>query len=174
MIVTAWTNGSPLSSGAGRLFDAVSALIGICDRNTFEGEAAIAIESMVTDGISEHYPVDISFKDPVEIDFSHTILKIIDDMERRTDKRVISSKFHNSVSVAILHVVLKLSLINNIRKVILSGGVFQNGYLLTQVVNGLKAEGMSVYTNEFVPCNDAGISLGQAYIARERIKTGAL
>jgi len=161
---------SPLSSGAGRLFDAVSALMGICDKNTFEGEAAIAIESLVTDGIEEYYPVDISFKDPLEIDFSNAILKIINDMERRTDRRVIATKFHNTVASAVILVVLKLSLVNNIRKVALSGGVFQNIYLLGKVADNLRAEGMSVYTNEIVPCNDAGISLGQAYIARERLR----
>jgi len=165
---------SPLTSGAGRLFDAVAALLGICDRNTFEGEAAIALESMVTDNISEHYPADISFKDPVEIDFSHVILKIIEDMGKGVDKRVISTKFHNAVAAAIIHVVLKLSLVNNIRKIILSGGVFQNLYLLGKVIENLKAEGLNVYVNEMVPCNDAGISLGQAYIVRERLKTGAL
>ncbi len=165
---------SPLSSSAGRLFDAVSALMGICDKNTFEGEAAIAIESMVIDGIEESYPVDISFKDPLEIDFSNAILKIINDMERRTDRRVIATKFHNTVASAVILVVLKLSLVNNIKKVALSGGVFQNVYLLGKVTDNLRAEGLSVYTNEIVPCNDGGISLGQAYIARERIKTGLL
>ncbi len=165
---------SPLSSSAGRLFDAVSALMGICDRNTFEGEAAIAIESMVIDGIEEYYPVDISFKDPLEIDFSNAILKIINDMERRTDRRVIATKFHNTVASAVIVVVLKLSLVNNIKKVILSGGVFQNVYLLRKVADNLRAEGLSVYTNEIVPCNDAGISLGQAYIARERLRTGLI
>jgi hydrogenase maturation protein HypF len=165
---------SPLSSSAGRLFDAVAALIGICDKNTFEGEAAIALESFTVDGTHDDYPLDIRFKDPVEIDFSHTILKIIDDMERGTDKHIIATKFHNTVASAISLVVLKLSLVNNIRKVILSGGVFQNAYLLGKVTETLKAEALSVYVNEIVPCNDAGISLGQAYIARERIKTGTL
>ncbi len=165
---------SPLSSSAGRLFDAVSALIGICDKNTFEGEAAIAIESLATDAIYEDYPVDIIFKDPVEIDFSHMILKIIEDMERHIDKRVISTKFHNTVASAVILVVLKLSLVNNINKIVLSGGVFQNMYLLDRVAGHLKAEGLSVYVNEIAPCNDAGISLGQAYIARERLKSGAL
>ena len=79
---------SPLSSSAGRLFDAVSALIGICDKNTFEGEAAIAMESQTREGIQEDYPVDMSFKDPVEIDFSLAILKIIEDMGKHTDTRV--------------------------------------------------------------------------------------
>ena len=163
---------SPLSSSAGRLFDAVSALIGMCDKNTFEGEAAIAIESIVIDGLQEDYPVDISFRDPIEVDFSHVILKIIGDLERRVDKRVIATKFHNSVASAIIFVVLKLSFVNNIKKVILSGGVFQNMYLLCKVVDSLRAEGLSVHVNEIVPCNDAGISLGQAYIARERLKAG--
>ncbi len=165
---------SPISSSAGRLFDAVSALMAICDKNTFEGEAAIALESMVIDGMKEYYPVDISFKDPIEIDFSNAVLKIINDMERHIDRRVIATKFHNSVAYAVILVVLKLSLINNIRKVILSGGVFQNIYLLDKVTESLRAEGLSVYTNEIVPCNDAGISLGQAYILRERIKAGIL
>jgi hydrogenase maturation protein HypF len=165
---------SPLTSGAGRLFDAVAALLGICDRNTFEGEAAIALESMITDGIVEYYAADISFKDPVEIDFSQVILNIIEDLGRGVDKHVISTKFHNTVAAAIIHVALKLSLINNIRKIILSGGVFQNLYLLGKVMENLKAEGLSVYINEMVPCNDAGISLGQAYIVRERLRAGAL
>jgi hydrogenase maturation protein HypF len=129
---------------------------------------------MVLEGIQEYYPVDISFRDPIEIDFSHTILKIIDEMERRTDKRVIATKFHNTVASAIILVVLKLSLVNNITKVVLSGGVFQNVYLLAKVTDNLRAEGLSVYINEIVPCNDAGISLGQAYIARERIRAGIL
>lgn len=163
---------SPLSSSAGRLFDAVSALLGICDKNTFEGEAAIALEAMVIDGIKEYYPLDISFRETVEIDFSIAILKIINDMERRTDRRVIATKFHNTVASAVILVVLKLSLVNNIRKVVLSGGVFQNVYLLCKVADNLRAEGLSVYTNEVVPCNDGGISLGQAYIARERLRNG--
>ena len=163
---------SPMSSSAGRLFDAVSALTGICDRNTFEGEAAIAIESMVIDGMHDDYPIDISFRDPIEIDFSNAILNIIGDMERRIDKSVIATKFHNTVASSIIYVVLKLSLVNNIKKVVLSGGVFQNSYLLGRVTDDLRAEGLSVYLNEIVPCNDAGISLGQAYIARERIKAG--
>ncbi|MEW6109346.1 MAG: carbamoyltransferase HypF [Nitrospirota bacterium] len=163
---------SPLSSGAGRLFDAVSALMGICDKNTFEGEAAIALESIVLDGLDDDYPVDISFKEVMEIDFSHTVLKILEDMERRADRHIISTKFHNTVATAIAVVALKISLISNIKKAVLSGGVFQNSYLLNRVVHDLKTEGMMVYVNEKVPCNDAGISLGQAYIIRERIKSG--
>jgi hydrogenase maturation protein HypF len=162
---------SPLSSGAGRLFDAVAALTGVCDRNTFEGEAAIALESLVLDDVVEDYPVDISFRDPMRIDFSMVILSILKDIEAGEERRVISSKFHNTVASAIAAVVLKLSAVTGIRKVVLSGGVFQNTCLAERVMKGLLPEGMNVYTNELVPCNDGGISLGQAYIVRERIKT---
>ncbi|OGW25532.1 MAG: hypothetical protein A2X59_00815 [Nitrospirae bacterium GWC2_42_7] len=95
-------------------------------------------------------------------------------MGKGLDKRIIATKFHNTVAHAIIIVVGKISLINNIRKIVLSGGVFQNSYLTEKVMNSMRAEGLSVYINELVPCNDAGISLGQAYILRERIKAGII
>jgi hydrogenase maturation protein HypF len=165
---------SPLSSGAGRLFDAVSALIGICDRNTFEGEAAMALESAAREDVEDDYPVDISFREVMGIDFGATFLAILTDLEKGVDKRVIASKFHNTVAVAVARTVLKLSLMHNLKKAVLSGGVFQNAYLLNRVETWLRAEGMQVFVNELVPCNDAGISLGQAYVLRERIKAGEI
>jgi hydrogenase maturation protein HypF len=165
---------SPLSSGAGRLFDAVAALTGVCDRNSFEGEAAIALESLVLDDVVEDYPVDIGFRDPMVMDFSMAILSILKDIEAGTDRRIISSKFHNTVAAAAVAVVVKLSSVTGIRKVVLSGGVFQNAWLTDSVMKGLMLEGLAVYTNELVPCNDGGISLGQAYIVRERMKSGRI
>lgn len=162
-------NFSPLSSGAGRLFDAVSALIGICDMNTFEGEGSIALESSVLKGIEEDYPVDIHLGDIIEIDFAHMFMAMVDDLSRDLDRGIISAKFHNTIAMAVIRVVLKLSLMNNIRTVALSGGVFQNLYLFERVAEGLRAEGLTVYANEKVPCNDAGISLGQVFLARERM-----
>ncbi len=161
---------SPMTSGAGRLFDAVSAMLGICDKNTFEGEAAIALEAVALSDIDEDYPVDIKFKEPMEIDFSQTILRITDDLTRGVDKGVIASKFHNTVVTVILRVVQELCARHGLRDVVLSGGVFQNIYLLKNIISKLRFAGMDVYINEKVPCNDAGISLGQAYIIRERLK----
>jgi hydrogenase maturation protein HypF len=163
---------SPLSSGAGRLFDAVAALLGLCDVNTFEGEAAIALESLALEDVEDDYPADISFRDPMEIDFSLPLLGILKDIETGEDRRVISSKFHNTVASSIIAVVIKLCAVTGIRRAVLSGGVFQNSYLLSRVMTGLRGEGCDVYTNELVPCNDGGISLGQAYILRERLKKG--
>jgi len=165
-------NFSPLSSGAGRLFDAVSALLGICDLNTFEGEASVALESLAMQGIDEGYPVDIHLDDLIEIDFSHTFIALVDDLSRNVDRGVMSAKFHNTVAMAIIRVVQKLSLMNNIKRVALSGGVFQNLYLFEKVADGLQDEGLAVYANEKVPCNDAGISLGQVFLAREMMKAG--
>jgi hydrogenase maturation protein HypF len=165
---------SPLSSGAGRLFDAVSALMGVCDKNTFEGEAAMALESLLLEDLDEDYPVDIRFNDPMGIDFSMTLLSIVNDILKREDKRIIASRFHNTVASSITGVVSKLSVVNNITQVVMSGGVFQNSYLLERVKNSLMSAGLDVYVNELVPCNDAGVSLGQAYILRERIKAGVV
>lgn len=161
---------SPLSSSAGRLFDAVSAILGVCDRNTFEGEVAIALESLTMPDLVDDYPLDIKSGETMEIDFSRTILKIIEDVVHGEDKGIIASNFHNTVVTAILRVVQKLSSLYMIEDVALSGGVFQNIYLLERTIARLKSIGMEVHINEKVPTNDAGISLGQAYIIRERIK----
>jgi hydrogenase maturation protein HypF len=161
---------SPLSSGAGRLFDAVAALIGICDKNTFEGEAAIALESLTLPDIREDYPLDIKFRGIMEIDFSQTVFYIMKDLLKGERTGIISSKFHNTIISAIVRVVQKLSSMNMIQDVVLCGGVFQNMYILERALVQLQSIGMNVHIHDKVPSNDAGISLGQAYIIREMLK----
>lgn len=164
---------SPLSSGCGRLFDAVSALLGICDTNTFEGEAAMALESCTEEGIEAEYQVEFRRENGYTVlDFSGTIREIIDDLSRDQDIRLISTGFHNTVASAIRYVVSDACRDRGIFDVVLSGGTFQNLYLLNRTVELLKREGLNVYINRKVPANDAGISLGQAYIVRERLKVG--
>jgi hydrogenase maturation protein HypF len=161
---------SPQSSGAGRLFDAVAALTGVCDTNTFEGEAAMALESLVSEGTEEDYPVNIILDKSMVIDFSHTIIGIINDRVNGVEKRLISTKFHNTVSNVILRIVTRLRETFMLNGVVLTGGTFQNLYLLERTTRMLAATGMKVLVNEMVPCNDACISLGQAYLIRERMK----
>ncbi len=160
---------SPLSSGAGRLFDAVSAVLGICDRNTFEGEAAIALESYALDGMEEDYPVDVVFKERMTVDFSLTMLRLIEDLTRGAGNEIIATKFHNTIVTVIAGVVQKLSTLHKIYDAVLSGGVFQNILLLSLVTKGLEESGFKVYTHHSVPTNDGGISLGQAVIAHMRL-----
>lgn len=165
---------SPLSSGAGRLFDAVSALLGLCDRNSFEGEAAIALESLVTEGVEEEYPVDIRVeiaeKQGMLVDFSYAITGAVEEYLRGAEKAIIATRFHNTVSGVIVRVAKAIAVTHGVNDVALSGGTFQNLYLLERTTRALTLEGLNVYTNAKVPCNDAGISLGQAYLCRARLR----
>ncbi len=117
-------------------------------------------------------PVDIVFKDPMEIDFSMTFISIISDLLNGINAEIISTLFHNTITGIILKMVTRLKENMFINKVVLSGGTFQNRYLLTRCIKHLEAEGLEVFINNKVPCNDAGISLGQAYIVREKLKKG--
>jgi len=163
---------SPLSSGTGRLFDAVSALLGVADESSFEGEAAMALESAAATGETGDYPMDISFGSALVIDFSFAIMGIVEDMKRGVEREVIAARFQNTVVTAVLRVVQKLAHVNVINDVCLSGGVFQNDYLLEKTEAGIRALGYNVYSNVAVPLNDGGISLGQAHILRAKLKAG--
>jgi len=162
---------SPLSSGAGRLFDAVSAMLGVCDRNTFEGEAAIALEALTVEGIEGEYPVVLTKENGYTVlDFCNTIKALIDDLLKNDPKPVIATRFHNTIASGIRSAVQGIHERTGIRDVALSGGTFQNSYLLDRAIALLTADGMSVHTNAQMPPNDACISLGQAYLVRERLK----
>ena len=162
---------SPLASGAGRLFDAVSALLGLCVTNTFEGEAAMTLESFTREGFEEEYPVEfMREKGYTVLNFNPAIIAMIDDISQAAGNNVIATKFHNTVCSTIRSMVRSLSNHYEIKKVALSGGTFQNLYLLNRTVRLLSSDGMQVFINQRVPCNDGGISLGQAYLVRERLK----
>ncbi|MFN3740707.1 MAG: carbamoyltransferase HypF, partial [Thermodesulfovibrionales bacterium] len=162
---------SPLSSGAGRFFDAMAALTGLCDKNTFEAEAPIALESIIDESITGDYAIDMVFKDDmIDIDVSSIIPAVMEDIRERVNPSAISTKFHNTFVNSIVRAVAKISMLTGIRDVCLSGGVFQNRYVLKNVILKLKQAGFKVYTNRALPPNDASIALGQAYILREVIK----
>jgi hydrogenase maturation protein HypF len=162
---------SPLSSGAGRLFDAVSALLGICDKNTFEGEAAMALEACTRGMIDDEYPIEwAAEKGYTVVDFRPAIVELIHDIAHAHSRESMATKFHNTVAMVIQTVVRRLSSGYGIKDVALSGGTFQNQYLLNRAMRLLSSDGMNVFTNQKVPCNDGGISLGQAYLVRERLK----
>ncbi len=164
---------SPLASGAGRLFDAVSAMIGVCDRNTFEGEAAMALEALTTEGIDDEYPVVFTRGNGYTVlDFRDAINALLADLQRNEQRPVMATRFHNTIASAIRTTVRYLHQRTGIRDVALSGGTFQNRYLLTRTMALLAADALRVHTNMQMPPNDACISLGQAYLVRERLKKG--
>ncbi len=159
---------SPLSSGAGRLFEAFSSVLGLVDANTFEAEAAIALESIAGDIKEDFYPYDIS-DGGRQVDFSGAFARAIEEKYRGVHPGAISARFHNTVARAVSETAIGLSAETGIRTIVLSGGVFQNRFLLEGVMGRLSmAKGISVHTNRLVPPGDGGLSLGQAFIARER------
>ena len=166
---------SPLSSGAGRLFDAVSALLGLCSVNTFEGEAAMALEACAQGHGDDQYPVEFAKENGYTVvDFSRTITGVIEDRIKGKSAGFISTAFHNTVASVIETLAAALSKELGIMDVALSGGTFQYLYLLNRTERLLTARGMNVFVNHKMPANDGGISLGQAYILRERLKKGTL
>jgi hydrogenase maturation protein HypF len=151
---------SPLSSGAGRLFDAVSAILGLCSISSFDSEAPMRLESAIGDETDDSYPLSVNNT----LIFYDTIKAILEDLPRQ-NVSVISAKFHNTVARVILKVSKKIREETSLNKVVLSGGVFQNKYLLEKSLYLLSRNKFEVFTNHLVPANDGGISLGQLVIA---------
>jgi len=151
---------SPITSGAGRLFDAVSAILLLCSESTFDSEAPMRLESAINCATNASYP----FQSGKTIVFADTISGILADSDKM-NVSLISAKFHNTVAEAVLDVSKQIRKETSINKVILSGGVFQNNYLLEKSLSLLRQDRFKVFTNHLVPANDGGISLGQIIIA---------
>ena len=161
---------SPLTSGAGRLFDAVADILGLCDVATYEAQAAIRLEAMADARVKESYPFEIGTQRPSRVlDFGGTVRAILDDKRRGEDLGVIAAKFHNAVAAAILRTCQWLRDERGIKTVALSGGVFQNELLLRRTVETLQEREFKVFTNTLVPPNDGGLALGQAAVAAARM-----
>ncbi|HEY6494599.1 MAG TPA: carbamoyltransferase HypF [Trebonia sp.] len=150
---------SPATSSAGRLFDAVAAILGVRDRINYEGQAAIELEQLAAPAETGSYPAAAT---------TDLIRAIVDDLGAGTPRDIIAARFHNSVADMIVATCADLRDQTGLRTVALSGGVFQNLLLLSAVVDQLEARAFTVLTHRQVPCNDGGISLGQAAIAAAR------
>ncbi|KPJ62422.1 MAG: hypothetical protein AMS15_04055 [Planctomycetes bacterium DG_23] len=164
----------PPTSSLGRLFDAVSALLGICERATFEGQPAMELEGAISKRITDSYDYEIRSEDGQFIVDTRKIIKgVVSDLIGGEEASAIACKFHNTVVNFSLDVCLELREAQGINEVALSGGCFQNEYLSEELVRGLKEKGFVVYEHSQVPPNDGGISLGQAVIAGSLIGTSA-
>ena len=159
---------SPLTSSCGRLFDAVSALLGIRGEIDYEAQAAIELEMLAYNAEDENdgYPFSIIEQDGISVvKLQNLFSAIISDLQSNTTKAIIAAKFHNTIAQMTKRLCQVISNKTSITQVVLSGGVFQNRLLLRKAVSLLEASGFSVFTHQQVPCNDGGISLGQAVIA---------
>jgi len=154
----------PLTSGAGRLFDAVASLLGICQIATFQAEGPMRLEAMVQKDCTESYSYELSDV----ICFDSTLRAMVADITMGTDPKIIATKFHNTIISVIFETANAIRRKENINKVVLSGGVFQNKYLSEGALCLLKENDFEVYAHAAIPTNDGGIALGQLAVASKR------
>ena len=161
---------TPLTSSMGRLFDAVSSLLGVRDAVHYEGQAAIELEMVADRNAKGEYPFLIK-KDrgPMVIDPQEMIRSAVRDLIDGTPHPVISGRFHRSVARLILETCQAIRRAQGLHRVVLSGGVFMNMFLLSLVAEDLRKSDFEVFTHHLVPTNDGGISLGQAVVAQQRL-----
>ena len=161
---------APLTSSAGRLFDAVAALLGVRDAITYEGQAAIELEHVADPHERGSYPVPTS-TDPVgRVQVGVLVRALVDDFTRGTTVPVVAARFHNALADVVLDVCRRVRDERNLVVVALSGGVFQNALLLSRCLDRLESDAFTVLTHRQVPPNDGGISLGQAAVAVARLR----
>ena len=159
---------SPPTSSVGRLFDAVSAILDVRDDVNYEGQAAIELEMLADESEASGYAWQ-----PVERDGAlvlqpaDLIRQVVADARSGVPREKIAARFHNAVAGGVIAVCEGLRARHGLDRVALSGGVYQNAYLLGRTLDGLEALGFTVYTHRLVPPNDGGIALGQAAIAAE-------
>ncbi len=158
---------SPQTSSCGRLFDAVSALLGIRGRVDYEAQAAVELEMAATSAIGEvkTYPFSIVEQDGVRIVKLKEMFEAIINDIYRLPVGTISLRFHHTIAQLTAEMCRLIAKETKLCKVALSGGVFQNRLLSRLTINALEREGFKVLTHSLVPTNDGGISLGQAVIA---------
>jgi len=153
---------APPTSSMGRLFDAVSAIIGVCQESTYEGQAAIELENACDLGENGSYLFEYEAD---EIQPKIMLEALLKDWYSGTDVSILASRFHNSLVDMVLNRCISIREKNDINTVVLSGGVWQNRFLFTRTVDKLQKSGFKVLRHHRVPTNDGGLSLGQAVIA---------
>lgn len=167
IIINALANkiNSPLTSSAGRLFDAVSALTGLCSDSSFHAEAPMRLESTIMENTVDSYHFTINNGNII---FKQTFKEIIRDISDHVPVAIIAAKFHNTIIKLNFDIANMIREETGINKVVLSGGTFQNRYLLENTENLLAQHNFEVFTQSKVPSNDGGIALGQLMIAAKR------
>ena len=153
---------SPLTSSAGRLFDAAAAILGIRGKINYEGQAAVELEQVAASGQGKILPYKIQQRQGMRsINFLPMFKNLIENSDTLADK---AASFHLTIAAAVVQIAQLLSRQTGVKKIVLSGGVFQNLILLKNVLTMLEG-GFSVYINRKVPVNDGGLAFGQAAVA---------
>lgn len=160
---------TPITSSMGRLFDAVSSILNICKESSYEGQPAVELEMAGKDLETEgFYRWDIATENN---SFIIRVKPLFEDILEEIDKvpiDLISAKFHNTIAMMILNIAILLREETKINTVTLSGGCFQNRRLLKKTISLLREKKFQIITHHYLPCNDGGISLGQAVAGNSR------
>lgn len=159
------------TSSMGRLFDCISAMLGVTSEITYEAEAAINLEYTATTGVKGSYPYRIIVGDPLVIEVRDTLDAILKDKRKRISNGIISAKFHNTIVTFSLDVAGNLRKKHRTKQVCFSGGVFQNRYLLNLMIKRFEANGFRVFTHHLLPNNDGCISYGQVIAGNSKFRT---
>ena len=167
---------TPMASTCGRVFDAVSGILGICLTSTYEGEAAIKLSDRLipeTEHSEEIYPFHIKTnqENQLQLNLSPMIYQIIQDKLNNHSIIKIIQTFHRTIVSCCVEMIKRLVELNPHmnRTVMLSGGTFQNIFLQKEIQAKLQDEGFVVKTHKNVPCHDGGLSLGQMIIASHSV-----
>lgn len=160
----------PLCSSAGRLFDAVAAILDICTEAKFHAEAPMRLEDIASGTVDLAYPFDFG----EVISFEPTIREIVEDMKEGIQVGEISAKFHNTFNNVIIAVASLIRKKTGLNKIVLSGGTFQNRYILSRGEKILARESFEVFSHSKIPSNDGGIALGQLVIAAKKRERGRI
>jgi hydrogenase maturation protein HypF len=163
---------SPATSSAGRLFDAVAAVLGVRDAVNYEGQAAVELEQLADPAETTAYPAEVGTGGGGLLRLAGTSLvrAVAAELEAGVARPLIAARFHNGLAAATVAACQAVRDDTGLTTVALSGGVFQNLLLLERTVTGLEQAGFRVLTHSRVPPNDGGISLGQAAVAGARAR----
>ncbi|MEA4926059.1 MAG: carbamoyltransferase HypF [Syntrophomonadaceae bacterium] len=170
IMLNRWQKGLPeiQTSSCGRLFDAVASLLGVCNFNQYEGQAAVELESLADPGISAKYNFNLTKpKQQWIMDVMPMWDELLRDLKNGIGIGAISQKFHLTLVEMFVRALCRVRDECGLTRVVLSGGVFHNQILLLKLINYLTEQGFTVYQHQLVPPGDGGISLGQAIIGSE-------
>ena len=156
---------SPLTSSIGRLFDGFASLIGICDKTSRQAEAAILLEQQIDKTCHLRYPMDTG-KNPIS--FELLFKSALADLQKNIPVEIMAAKFHNTLANLIVCKTKQFADENGINQVVVSGGCFQNKFLVEEIQRLFSDTNISLYFPAQIPCNDSGIAAGQLVVAAER------
>jgi hydrogenase maturation protein HypF len=158
---------TPMVSSAGRLFDAVAAILGLNYFSTYQAEAPMLLESAIDVNEKGSYPFDI---EAGQVSFTPLIRAVVEDIQKGRSTGSIAAKFHNTLVQVMLVLSLEIRAKSGLDRIVLGGGSFQNSFLSEKVMDKLENENFKVYLSHRIPVNDQGIAAGQLVIGAHRCK----